>query len=349
MHHSPSSSLHRDRPVIGSVQKLADRNELAAIAFERTRMPMVVTDPRQADNPIVLANQAFLDLTGYAAEEVVGRNCRFLQGNGSSPVAIAEIRAAVAETREVNVEVLNYRKDGSAFWNKLHISPIHDEQGRLLYFFSSQMDVSALRNVQNLEASEHRLLMEVDHRARNVLAIVDSIVRLSRSNNAALYAAAVQQRVQALARAHNLLAERGWQEVSLEEIIRRQVAPFGAPRIALRGPEVKLSPLVVQPIALIIHELVVNAATHGALSSDGGAVSVEWESMPQHGGFRLQWSESGGPAPVPAPQPGFGTVMANAMVERQLQGRIQRDWRADGLAITITVPRPSQHVLHAEA
>ena len=106
MHHSPSSSLHRDRPVIGSVQKLADRNELAAIAFERTRMPMVVTNPRQADNPIVLANQAFLDLTGYAAEEVVGRNCRFLQGNGSSPVAIAEIRAAVAETREVNVEVL---------------------------------------------------------------------------------------------------------------------------------------------------------------------------------------------------------------------------------------------------
>ena len=303
-------------------------------------MPMVVTDPRQPHNPIVLANQAFLDLTGYAAEEVVGRNCRFLQGKGSSPVAIAEIRAAVAEIREANVEVLNYRKDGSAFWNKVHISPIHDEQGCLLYFFGSQMDVTALRNVQNLEASEHRLLMEVDHRARNALAIVDSIVRLSQSKDAALYAAAVQQRVQSLARAHSLLAEGGWQEVSLEEIIRRQVTPFSTQRVVLHGPEIKLSPLVVQPIALFIHELVVNAATHGALSSDRGEVSVEWESVPQYGGFQLQWSESGGASPVPVPHSGFGTVMANAMVEKQLQGRIQRDWRADGLTITISVPSP---------
>ena len=71
MPHSPSSSLHRDRPVIGSVQELADRNELAAIAFERTRMPMVVTNPRQADNPIVLANQAFLDLTGTPPRKLI--------------------------------------------------------------------------------------------------------------------------------------------------------------------------------------------------------------------------------------------------------------------------------------
>ncbi len=137
---------------------------------------MAVTDPNQADNPIVLANQAFLNLTGYTADEVLGRNCRFLQGDETSAVTVADIKTAVAEQREFTIELLNYRKNGSAFWNQLHVSPIHDDEGKLLYFFSSQDDVSEFRKVQALEANEHRLLKEVDHRARNVLAVVSGIV-----------------------------------------------------------------------------------------------------------------------------------------------------------------------------
>lgn len=91
--------------------------------------------------------------------------------------------------------MLNYRKDGSAFWNQLHLSPIHDDNGRLVYHFGSQIDRTEYRRIQALEASEHRLLLEVDHRANNVLALVDSIVRLTRSDDAALYAAFVQKRV----------------------------------------------------------------------------------------------------------------------------------------------------------
>jgi PAS domain S-box-containing protein len=195
----PSAALHSRPPPAVSPEGLADRFELAAIALDRTRMPIAITNPRQPDNPIVLANQAFLDLTGYSANEIVGRNCRFLQGQGTSQATVAEIGAAVAEEREFTVEILNYRKDGTAFWNQLHISPIHDDDGRLLYFFASQDDVTEFRKVQGLEATEHRLLKEVNHRARNVLAVVNGIVRLSRSDNAALYAAAIQQRVQALA------------------------------------------------------------------------------------------------------------------------------------------------------
>jgi PAS domain S-box-containing protein len=118
-----TQKLHGDLPSASAKAALADRKELAAIAFERTRMPMVVTDARKPDHPIVLANKSFLELTGFTAEEVIGRNCRFLQGPATSPIAVAEIRAGIADEREVSVESLNYKKGGEAFWNRLHLSP----------------------------------------------------------------------------------------------------------------------------------------------------------------------------------------------------------------------------------
>jgi PAS domain S-box-containing protein len=334
----PSPGLHSGRPAACTAQGLVDRFELAAIAVNRTRMPMAVSDPRQADNPIVLANQAFLDLTGYGADEVVGRNCRFLQGEGTSTATIAEIRAALAQERDFTTEILNYRKNGSAFWNQLHISPVHDDHGRLLYFFASQDDVTEFRKVQDLEAAEHRLLKEVDHRARNVLAVVGGIVRLSRSDDAARYAAAVQQRVHALAGAHTLLADRGWHEVALEQVIRQQLDGVHSDRISLGGPGVMVSALVVQPLALVIHELLVNAMIHGALSGPAGVLEITWEGGEPYGGFTLRWSETRGSRP-PEPRPsGFGTVMINGMIERQLRGQMRRDWTEDGLVVTIRVP-----------
>jgi PAS domain S-box-containing protein len=299
---------------------------------------MAVTDPRQPDNPIVLANQAFLDLTGYTAEEIIGRNCRFLQGEGTSPAIVAEMRAAIAEAREFTLEVLNYRKDGSAFWNRLQVSPIHDDDGNLLYFFSSQDDVTEFRKIQRLEATEHRLLKEVDHRARNVLAVVNGIVRLSRSEDAAHYAAAIQQRVRTLAGAHTLLADRGWREVSLDEIFRQQVEELGSARISLDGPDVMVSAFAVQPLALVIHELLFNALIHGALSGSRGTVAVSWRGAAARGGFELTWIETDGPAPAEARRPGFGTTMLQIMIEKQLRGRLRRDWTDSGLTVTISVP-----------
>ena len=287
-------------------------------------MPMVVTNPREQDNPIVLANKAFLDLTGYAGEEIIGRNCRFLQGAGSSQAAIAEIRAALADEREVNVELLNYRKDGSTFWNQLRLSPVHGDDGILLYYFGCQDDVTRLRKIQTLEASEHRLLMEVDHRARNALAIVSSIVSLTRASDAALYAAAVQQRVQALAGAHGLLASHGWREVPLDPLIRAQMDPFGATRVALDGPEVGIPAPIVQPLALIIHELVVNAATHGALSRKLGKLNVSWQGMLQNDGFELRGREREGRR--------FRRTVS------WFRCKIDRHWIDTGLMMIINVP-----------
>jgi PAS domain S-box-containing protein len=132
------AAFEGDAPVAASETALPDRRELALVAVERTRMPMVITDPRKPDNPIVLANQAFLDLTGYEASEVVGRNCRFLQGPDTDPKAIEALRGELRSDDEelLKTELLNYRKDGSSFWNELAISAVHDEHGELIYYFA---------------------------------------------------------------------------------------------------------------------------------------------------------------------------------------------------------------------
>lgn len=288
--------------------------------------------------PIVLANQAFLKLTGYSSDEVLGRNCRFLQGAGTSPAAVSEIKAALSEEREVSVELLNYRKDGTPFWNLLHFSPTHDDEGRLIYYFGSQIDRTELRKVQSLEQSEHRLLLEVDHRANNVLALVDSIVRLTRSADPALYAASVQHRVQALARAHALLARCGWHKIPLRDTIQAQIGPYGKTRTALEGPEIALAAHAVQPLSMFIHELAMNAATHGSLLNETGMVNIRWHDKPGSNGLKLVWEEVGGGTPPAIRRAGFGTVIAEATIRRQLQGTAEHEWTDDGVIVHVELP-----------
>lgn len=104
-------------------------------------LAMVVTNPRRADNPIEIANEAFCTLTGYPEQEVVGRNCRFLAGHESEPFVQAQIRSAIANKRPVLVDILNYRRDGTRFRNGVMIAPLFDEEGELAYFLGSQVDL----------------------------------------------------------------------------------------------------------------------------------------------------------------------------------------------------------------
>ncbi|QGY02102.1 PAS domain-containing protein [Methylobacterium mesophilicum SR1.6/6] len=113
-----------------------------AAAVRATRMPMIVTDPRQFDNPIVFANDSFLKLTGYTRMEVTGRNCRFLQGPETDLEAVDRLREAIRQEVDIRVDLLNYRKDGSTFHNALYVGPVRDAEGKLVYFFASQVDVS---------------------------------------------------------------------------------------------------------------------------------------------------------------------------------------------------------------
>jgi PAS domain S-box-containing protein len=334
----PSAGLSGDAPAAFAPEGLADRPELALIAVERTRMPMVITDPRQTDSPIVLANRAFLELTGYAPDEVIGRNCRFLQGPDTAPSAVAEIRAALAERREATVELLNYRKDGSSFWNQLAISPVCDDQGQLLYVFGSQLDVTEERRARVLESTERRLLREVDHRTMNVLALVQAIVRLTRAEQTEAYAASVQERVQALARAHTILAAAGWAGVPLDRLINLEIAPLGSRRVRIAGPPVVVPAQLVQPLALVVYEMMANTAAHGALSTPDGEVTIGWTAQPDGRRVEISWEETGLRTPPAERRRGFGSTMISAVVKRQLRGELHRSWEPDGLKARLVFP-----------
>ena len=141
--------------------------ELLFTAAEKTRMPQIITDPNQPDNPIVFANRAFQDLCGYSAEELVGHNCRFLQGPGTDPADVARLRDAIAARRDVVVEIINYHRDGTPFRNELYVSPVFDRDGRLRYFFGSQLDVTRFR-------TEEGKLAESESRYRTLFDAIDA-------------------------------------------------------------------------------------------------------------------------------------------------------------------------------
>ena len=176
------------------------RSDPFAAAVRATRMPMVITDPNQIDNPIVFANKAFQNLTGYERSEIIGRNCRFLQGPETDRQDVEKIRRATEAGESIDVDLLNYRKDGSTFWNALFVSPVRDDAGNVLFFFASQMNISERVALQDdirrqkelievevqkrthaLEESDRAktvLLHEVDHRVKNNLTMVGSLLRL---------------------------------------------------------------------------------------------------------------------------------------------------------------------------
>lgn len=157
---------------------LEDRSNIFFAAVEMTRMPMAVTDPNQPDNPVVFVNKAFLDLTEYTEQQVVGRNCRFLQGEQTDPNTVAEIREAVQAQRAVAVDILNYKADGTPFWNALFAGPVFDGNGKLLYWFSSQMDITrrryseqTFRQAQKMEAIG-QLTAGMAHDFNNLMQVV---------------------------------------------------------------------------------------------------------------------------------------------------------------------------------
>jgi PAS domain S-box-containing protein len=146
-----------------------------AAAVRATRMSMVITDPTRPDNPIVFCNEAFQTLTGYTRDEIIGRNCRFLQGPHTDKATTSEIHQAIEAGTDINVEILNYRKDGTTFWNALYLSPVRGETGNIQFFFASQVDVTG-RVTERSQLAEQKAEVErqVDQRTADLQAAVEA-------------------------------------------------------------------------------------------------------------------------------------------------------------------------------
>lgn len=316
---------------------LADRRELALLAVERTTTSMVVTDPRQPDNPIVLANQAFLDLSGYTSDEIIGQNCRILQGPESALFDVANLRESLRRGDDrIESEFLNHRKDGSIFLNALAISAVRNEGGELLYYLGSQRDVTALRSAQDLQDNEHRLLLEVDHRAMNALALVQSVVNLSRAEDAEGLSRAIKRRIASMADAHRLLADRRWRSVCLIDLIATQTIWPVVADISYEGTPTELLAHVVQPLGLILHELMSNAKIHGALTQPDGRIVISWNT--DHLALNIFWREETPTTSYAEFTDGLGLKIIRSAVAHQLGGQSTVSLHEGGLQVTIAIP-----------
>jgi PAS domain S-box-containing protein len=214
--------------------------------------------------------------------------------------------------------------------------------GRFGPILGVHVDITARKAA---EERQEMLARETDHRARNALAVVQAVLRLTRADSPDAFAKAVEGRVAALARAHTLMARSGWTGAELRTLLEAELAPFGEPgqesRTVVEGPSVTVEPTAVQPLAMAFHELATNAAKYGALSSPEGRLIVSWWIEP-HGGrhrLRLRWAETGGP-PIAAPptQSGFGSRVLETTVRRQLQGTLSFHWRLEGFLCQMDIP-----------
>lgn len=254
------------------------------------------------------------------------------------PDDIDELRKAMAQfakgVTSYEAEFRIARPDGEIRWCAGSAAATVDKGGRVIRVSGVTVDITERKLA---EERQSLLAREVDHRAKNALALAQSIVRLTRGDNVKGYIQAVEGRISALARVHTILSLSSWQGAKLGKLVDEELAPYSnGGQIALSGTELQLQPATAQTLALALHELVTNSAKYGALSTLSGRLSLKWEI--QSGLLNLAWEETGGP-PVRKPTSrGFGTRSVIASIESQLGGQAEFDWRPEGLLCRLSVP-----------
>jgi len=284
------------------------------------------------------ASRGIESLRGVSVEAVLA-DPMLLRGQ-VLPQHLPAIEAAEAET-SANLTPFEYEFEvrlpsGEVRWLHLSSAPRRLPDGRIAWD-GVQLDITERKRA---EERQQLLAREVDHRAKNLLAVVQSILHLSRADDIDSFVATVKGRVMALARAHSLLSNNRWQGADLRRLIEEELAPYrtGSGRIAIDGPAVTLGPAASQSLALALHELATNAAKHGALVRPTGRLIVTWEVNTD--GLTLTWQESGGPRVAgPPEQRRFGSSVIVGSVEYQLDGRVTLEWRPEGLRAILLVPR----------
>jgi PAS domain S-box-containing protein len=316
------------------------------VATETTRMAMVFTDAKISGNPIIFANDSFLELTGYEREEVLSQSFNFFMAQGASPDRLKTIEDVFwGEPTDGDPEIRCRRKDGTSFWATIFISPVRDPGGAVVQHFASFMDTTRHRQEEN---RLRFLLDELNHRTQNTLATVLAIAKQTLASAVDRELVGVfEGRVLALSKAQALLGRTSWDRVSLQHVIDRILEPFGlhdlqTERFRAAGDDVRLQPKAALSLAMVFHELATNAAKHGALSTDAGRVSITWQVEPfsEGSGMRLLWKESGGPPVSPPGHKGFGSRLIERGLAQELNGEVRLVYNPTGVSCQIAMPLP---------
>jgi len=254
------------------------------------------------------------------------------------PGDVDELRKAIGQfnkgARSYEAEFRIIRPDGEIRWCVGTAAATVDKAGRVIRISGVTVDITERKRA---EERQNLLTREVDHRAKNALALAQSIVRLTRGESVKAYIQAVEGRISALARVHTILSLSSWQGAEITKLVDEELAPYASgEQIAFSGSNIQLRPATAQTLAMALHELVTNSAKYGALSTLSGRLTIKWEV--EDDVLHMLWEERNGPVVEKPSARGFGTRSVIASIESQLGGQAEFDWRSEGLICRLSVP-----------
>lgn len=316
-------------------RNMADLQKLL-LAVEQTTVGMIICN---LAGDIEFVNPAMCAMTGFSSDELVGAKPR-LYRSGTTPTTIyAEMWGRLKAGLPWRGDLLNQRKDGTTFWDRLSITPMRDDNGTISHFVGINEDIT-----ERVQAEERQKLLvdELNHRVKNTLALTQAIAAqtLRTAESPQDFCRQFEARLHNLSQTHNLLNHTGWSGAALSAVLGAELAPYAeleTPRFAITGDEVLLSPNSAVTLGMAFHELASNSAKYGAFSHPRGHIEVDWLRSADDR-LRLRWQERGGP-PVQTPRRrGFGISLLERGLAYQLGGRVQLEFQPEGIRCLMDLP-----------
>jgi PAS domain S-box-containing protein len=310
--------------------------QLAAIVANSTDAIVSV----DKDGVVLTANRAFSDIFLYEPRELAGarlvdlivpEDCRQHFNEKLKQAGRQQVKSKIVRRR---------RKDGKFIELSLSTAPIHDEAGEVTAISAIYRDVAPL-----MRAAEHIefLLREVNHRSKNMLAVVQAVARQTArlAETPELFIESFMARLAAIASSHDLLVSRDWRGVQIADLTRSQfdhLDPDARERISVEGDFIEINPRAAESYGLALHELSTNAARHGALSGPSGSVELRFELDTESKTYTLTWRERGGPGVGKPERAGFGHSVLTRMAPLAIHGESALDFSPDGVAYRLSAP-----------
>jgi two-component system, chemotaxis family, CheB/CheR fusion protein len=347
-YHEGAGRERRVASVVGTVQDITEHKECAEreyllkerlqLALDAARLGWWQYDPLHR---VVLGDARFKEIFGVVEDEsAIEEAMRWVYLDDAERVGAArEAALDPGDPKPLAIEHRIQRGDGEVRWVEARGLAYFEGAGRerkAVRLVGTVADITERR--ENAEKA-HLLTREINHRAKNILSVVDAIAQRIAASNPQNFARRFSERIQALSANQDLLIRNEWKGVGIEDLVRAQLAHFAdliGSRIAIQGPKLLLRGASAQAIGLALHELATNAGKYGALSTDSGRVDIRWSC--DSGTLTMSWTERDGP-PVSVPERcGFGTIVMKAMAERSLDGTVGLDYAPSGVMWRLTCP-----------
>jgi len=295
----------------------------------------------------VLTNARYQEVVGRSEEELFGMRLHDIVHPEDVQPNLDLFDRLITDGTAFETEMRLVRPAGTAVWVQSNVALLVGPDGKPYRVLTVTLEIGERKRA---EEQTSLLLGELDHRVKNILSIISAVISqtLKTSSSPVAFAADMEGRIAAIARAHSLLTEGGGGAVSLRDLVLTELAPFdrGSQNISVTGPSVTLTPRAGLALAMAIHELAGNAAKYGALSTPSGKLTLTWLLDEKKPGLNIQWVESDGPPITQTPsRRGFGTTLIERTLSHEFDAVVNREFLASGLRCSINMPSTAE-VIH---